>query len=53
MAVFRDFLVEMTSKLDKYAHQTPKTYDFLKDNLVRVRKNISQTLKNFHTRLQN
>ena len=53
MAVVHDFLVEMTSKHDEYTHQTPKTYDFLKDNLVRVRKIISLTLKNFHTRLCN
>ena len=51
IAIFCNFLVQMTPKHDNNAHQTLKTYDFLKDNLVRVRKNISQILKNFHTRL--
>ena len=51
MAIFSDFLVQMTPKHDNNAHQTHKTCDFLKDNLVRVRKNLSQIFRDFHTRL--
>ena len=51
MAIFCDFFVQMTPEHDNNAHQTPKTCDFLNDNLVRVRKNLSQILRDFHTRL--